>query len=226
MTQDIRRLWLVRHGATRWSATNRFCGYSDILLSRTGHAQGRWLAQRLQRENIQAIYSSDLKRARDTAEYIAAYHQQPVSIKISALWREINFGDWEGLTYHVIAEQYKDQLAFFTDPLHHAPPNGESLADLLQRLQLAITQILTETTEGEIAIVSHGGPLRVLLCCMLRIPIASQWQLRLDPGSLSAIDLLADSPRTREEHTLQESFPAGILVTLNIQRPVRTHRTI
>ena len=184
MTQGIRRLWLVRHGTTSWNTAQRYCGWSDIPLSRTGQAQARWLARQLAPRSLQAIYSSDLSRAHETATYIAERQARSVPMRISKQWRELNFGTWEGLTYNEIATQFQTELAFFTDPLHHAPPNGESLTNLLQRLELALTDLQTETTEGDIAIVSHGGPLRALLCRLLQMPLNAQWQLRLDPGSL------------------------------------------
>lgn len=224
MTQGTRRLWLVRHGTTNWNTTQRYCGWSDVPLSRTGRAQARWLARQLAPIALQAIYSSDLSRAHETAVYIAERQAQPVPIRVSEQWRELNFGAWEGLTYDKIAKQFQTQLAFFTDPLHHAPPHGESLTDLLRRLRQALVQLQAETTEGDIAIISHGGPLRALLCSALHMPLNAQWQLRLDPGSLSILDLLSTEQQVAEK-ALQDVFPTGMLVKLNIQRPVYTRRT-
>lgn len=223
MPQGIRRLWLVRHGTTSWNTTQRYCGWSDIPLSRTGRAQARWLAHQLAPIPLQAIYSSDLSRARETATYIAERQARSVPIRISEQWRELNFGAWEGLTYDMIASQFQTQLAFFTDPIHHAPPCGESLSDLLLRLEQALTRLQAETTEGDIALISHGGPLRALLCSVLHMPLLAQWQLRLDPGSLSELDLLPTEQQAVEK-TLQDAFPTGMLVMLNRQRPVYTRR--
>ena len=136
-------------------------------------------------------------------------------VKVSAAWREIDFGAWEGLTYAEIAEQFKDQLGFFTDPEQCSPPGGESLAHMLQRVQAELAAIACSgdlPMEGDVVIVSHGGPLRVLLCSILGMPFARQWQLRLDPGSLSAIDLLpiGEPLATR-----------AILALLNVQRSTR-----
>ena len=224
MAQGIRRLWLARHGTTNWNTAQRYCGWSDVPLSRTGRAQARWLARQLAPIPLQAIYSSDLSRAHETAAYIAERQVQPVPISVSEQWRELNFGAWEGLTYDKITNQFQTQLAFFTDPLHHAPPHGESLTALLQRLRQALAQLQAETTEGDIAIVSHGGPLRALLCSALHMPLNAQWQLRLDPGSLSILDLLSTEQQVTEK-ALQDVFPAGMLVKLNIQRPVYTRHT-
>ena len=196
--ENTRRLWLVRHGLTAWNMQQRFCGHTDIPLSARGRVQARWLARQLRNEAIAIIYTSDLARARETAETIAGQRARAVPVKVSAAWREMDFGAWEGLTYAAIAEQFKDQLGFFTDPEQCSPPGGESLAQMLQRIQAqlaAITCSSGEPPEGDVVVVSHGGPLRILLCSVLGMPFARQWQLRLDPGSLSAIDLLPTGER-------------------------------
>ena len=213
--QNTRRIWLVRHGLTEWNTRQRFCGHSDIPLTAQGRVQARWLARWLQEEKISTIYTSDLARARETAEIIASRRAQAVPVKVSPAWREIDFGAWEGLTYAEIAEQFKDQLGFFTDPERCSPPGGESLAHVLQRVQAELAVIVRSDNlpmESDVLIVSHGGPLRVLLCSQLGIPLARQLQLRLDHGSLSAIDLLP----------VQEPLaPQAILILLNVQRRTR-----
>jgi alpha-ribazole phosphatase len=211
---SARRLWLVRHGATLWNSEQRFCGHSDIVLSEPGYAQAQWLAQFLHAAPIGTIYTSDLLRARQTAETIAQSHQG-VSMQTSEAWRELHFGAWEGLTYAQIAERFPDQLAFFTDPLHAAPPAGEAFSSLLQRVQTAFLALVHDVAnqvdqQSDIVLVSHGGPLRVLLCCILRMPLERQWQLRLDPGSVSAVEFLP---------TTDETIPDGTLTLLNVQSP-------
>lgn len=211
---STQRLWLVRHGNTQWNSTHRFCGHSDIPLSPNGHMQARWLARRLRDKPIRAIYSSDLSRARATAKTIVAQHNHAIPIHYSQAWREINFGAWEGLTYATIAAQYPDQLAFFSEPEQHSPPGGESLTTMLQRVQYALLALLIQSEPGDIVLVSHGGPLRALLCQFLQMPLSSQWQLRLDPGSLSCLDIIMPDETQHRYDTL----PAGILVTLNMQK--------
>jgi alpha-ribazole phosphatase len=210
---NTRRLWLVRHGLTDWNTQQRFCGHRDIPLSLQGRAQALWLAEQLQKEMISAIYTSDLVRARETAEIIAQQRTPAVQIRVSAAWRELDFGDWEGLTYAQIAEHSQDQLGFFTDPEQYSPPNGEPVAQMQQRVKDGLSAIVHSDdlpAAGEVVIVSHAGPLRVMLCILLGIPLKRQWQLRLDPGSLSAIDLLP---------VHESSVPQAILVLLNVQRP-------
>src|SRR5581483_9779897 len=138
-----------------------------------GYEQARWLAEYLQTAPIGMIYSSDSLRARQTAEIIAQSRTQPLQVQTSMAWRELDFGAWEGLTYAQIVERFPHQLAFFTDPLHASPPDGEAFSALLQRVQVAFLSIVQasvdQTTQhGDIVLVSHGGPLRALLCCILK----------------------------------------------------------
>jgi broad specificity phosphatase PhoE len=213
--ENTRRLWLVRHGLTVWNTQQRFCGHTDIPLLARGRVQARWLARQLQNEAIATVYTSDLARARETAEIIANQRAQAVPVRVSSAWREMDFGAWEGLTYAAVAEQFKDQLGFFSDPEQCSPSGGESLAQMLQRIQAELAAITCSSgtqLEDDVVIVSHGGPLRVLLCSILGMPFARQWHLQLDPGSLSAIDLLPIG---------EPSAPQAILALLNVQGATR-----
>ncbi len=221
--QGTQRLWLVRHGTTQWNSEQRFCGHSDLPLSLEGRRQAQWLARRLHSEQITTIYSSDLLRAQQTAEIIAAHCPQPVRIRVSTAWRELAFGDWEGLTYAQIAQQFASHLGFFADPVHNSPPGGESFSDLVQRIQKAFVELACTAAEecaqgkgGAAVLVSHGGPLRALLCSLLALPLERQWQLRLDHGSLSAIDFLLPLEGT--------GTIMATLALLNVQRPTRLKR--
>ncbi len=190
LSRGVQRIWLVRHGQTLSNEQGRFCGHTDIPLSPLGRRQAHKLASQLQHRPISAVYSSDLSRAKDTAQIIANKHQ--LDIIISSAWREINFGAWEGLTYDEIATAFHDQLGFFTDPEHYAPPHGETLTEVVRRVIPALTTLVQHTHKSEIVLVSHGGVLRVLLCSLLGMPFSNQWQLRIDTGSLSAIDVSLD----------------------------------
>lgn len=185
----------MRHGATAWNVEQRFLGHTDVPLAPLGQAQARWVGRRLRLEQIKAIYASDLQRAQETATIIAQQCSLAQPIALSSAWREMSFGDWEGLTYAQIADQYPHQLDFFRDPINHPPPGGEPFSHLLQRIMSAFSKLTQEATKhtserGDIVLVSHAGTLRALLCSLLAIPFEHQWQLRLDHGSLSAIDFL------------------------------------
>ncbi len=219
MTTGVLRIWLVRHGQTAWNEQGRFCGHTDISLSTLGRRQARKLASQLQYRPITAIYSSDLSRARETAKIIAKRLTPresretlavslPPNIILSPAWREIDFGIWDNLTYDEIATSFHGQLGFFTDPEHSAPPQGETLTEVLQRVIPALREIVQREHSGEIVLVSHGGVLRGLLCSLLGMPLRNQWQLHINTGSLSAIDVSLD------EHGELLASLVGLNVTL------------
>ena len=177
---------------------HRFIGHHDVPLAPLGRTQARWVGRRLRLEHVTAIYCSDLQRAHETATIIAQQCSLQPSITVSSAWREIFFGDWEGLTYAQIADQYKPHLDFFSNPVSHPPPGGEPFPHFLRRIQAAFTELAQDaanaetdpTNRGDIVLVSHAGAIRALLCSLQAIPFERQQQLRLDHGSLSAIDFL------------------------------------
>ena len=189
----VQRLWLVRHGVTAWNAEKRLCGKSDIPLSTEGQVQADWIAQQLQAMPLSTIYTSDLIRAKQTAECIARQYRSAIPVIPTPTWREMSFGDWEGLTYAQVAQQFPQYLSFFTHPMRCTPPNGESFSALVQRVSNAfmlLAKTVASNTTGDIVLVSHNGSLRALLCWLLSIPFEQQWRLSIDHGSLSAIDFV------------------------------------
>ena len=227
LLQGVQRIWLVRHGQTAWNEQGRFCGHTDIPLSALGRRQARKLALHLQHRPVTVIYSSDMSRARETAEIIAKkltsresmettrVSPTPLDIIVSPAWREIHFGAWEGLTYNEIAASFHEQLGFFTNPEHVAPPQGETLPEVLLRVIPALHEAMQQEQNGEIVLVSHGGTLRGLLCSLLGMPLYNQWQLRIDTGSLSALDVSLD-----EHETLRASL-VGLNIMMDINKIAR-----
>lgn len=123
------RLILVRHGETLWNAIHRFQGFSDIELSPKGITQARLLAISLRGESLTAIYTSPLKRARQTAEIIAQYHDCPLIVDEGL--KEINQGQLEGLTGEDLRRDFPDFLRrWIQDPGNIHLPHGESLEEV------------------------------------------------------------------------------------------------
>ncbi len=189
----VQRLWLVRHGLTAWNSERRLCGEQDIPLATEGVQQGIWVGQQLSTVPLAAIYTSPLLRAAQTAEYILQQRAMPVPVITIPAWREMSFGAWEGLTYAQVAQEFPAESAFFTDPVHYTPPQGEPFLSLVQRVQGAFEQLVCADTgdmAGDLVLVSHGGPLRALLCWLLALPFTQQWRLPMAHGSLSALDFV------------------------------------
>src|ERR1043166_4026321 len=119
------RVFLVRHGATSFTAENRFSGDADVSLSDEGRAQARRLALRLNREAIAAVYASPLSRAFETAQILAESHH--LTVQVRPEFREISHGHWENLTRNDVEKQFPDEIeAWDKDPYTFAPRGGES----------------------------------------------------------------------------------------------------
>lgn len=190
METRTRRIYVVRHGVTLWNREMRFQGHTDIPLHEEGQEQARRIAARLAvlPSAPVAVWSSDLARARHTAEAIATPHG--LNVCTTALLRETMLGDWEGLTRAEIeARGDSERLALYIkDPFQHRPPGGETLEAVWDRIAQASELLCREHPEGDLVIVGHGGSLRALLCQALDTPLASLRRLRLDNASLSVIE--------------------------------------
>ncbi len=180
------KLLLARHGQTDWNLNQRFQGQNDIPLNEVGRQQATALGNRLSREHIDLIYTSDLQRAHETARLIAAHHT--CEICTDPRLREMNFGAWEGLTYDEIKQCDPSILAAWeADILTTSTPNGETLNQLSARVETVLNDLRTQYADKTILIVAHGGPLQILLCLALNLSPAMYWQFHLSPASLSEI---------------------------------------
>jgi alpha-ribazole phosphatase len=177
-------LLLIRHGQTNWNLEQRFQGQSDIPLNETGRKQAQALADRLSAEHFDAVYSSDLKRATETANIIT----QMSGCKPDLRLREVHFGDWEGLTYDEIKAKHPVTLAAWeADIFKNAPPNGETLEGLSVRVQSMLDELREKHDDQNILIVAHGGVLQTLICLALKLPPTMYWQFHLSTASLSEV---------------------------------------
>lgn len=152
----VTKLYLVRHGQSAGNAEGRFGGHSPTPLSELGLQQAEMTAQALARENINAIYTSDLYRAVQTAEPLAKLLNLPI-IKTSA-FRERNVGVLEGKTFDESKAEFpKDFYALVNRSVHHTITGGESYRHLLRRATGALREILAVHRGGRVAVFSHTG---------------------------------------------------------------------
>jgi broad specificity phosphatase PhoE len=181
-------LWLVRHGESTWNSARRFQGGRDAPLSPRGRRQARALAAGLAPVRFDALYSSPLRRARDTAAPCgAALGLEAVPV---ADLREIGLGDWEGLTLETVLAQDGDRYErWLREPLAHAPRNGEPMTALAARVQDALARLVARHPGGRVLVVSHGGVIGSALCGWLGRSLNAIWTLRLDNASITRVDL-------------------------------------
>jgi broad specificity phosphatase PhoE len=158
-------LWLIRHGQTDWNAAWRIQGQTDIPLNTAGLAQARDLAASLAQAGLPfaAIYSSDLSRASRTAEHLAETLGLPVTLQPDL--REINQGEFEGLTLSEARERYPVVMAMRkTDPLDAPAPGGETTRAVALRMARAADAIAQAHPGQKVLVVSHGFAVATLIC--------------------------------------------------------------
>lgn len=159
---EKKRVLLIRHGQTDWNMQGKWQGMMDIPLNTAGIDQAHALAQRLKAQPIDAIYSSDLSRARVTAEISAQLLNLPVHQ--DQRFRELNLGVFQGMTYPEISSKYPNELeSSRIDYMGFTYPQGESRMDMQNRVYAALLDALQNESAQEIAIFSHGGTIRSLL---------------------------------------------------------------
>lgn len=179
------RLILIRHGQTEWSCQKRYCSYTDVDLNEEGISQARRLSKRLSNEKIYRVYSSDMKRAFQFA--MIALKDIPIE-RLPDL-QEMNFGIFEGLTYQEIMNKYPDVYKkWLNNPLGIIIPEGESLNSLATRTRKALAKILSINNNETVAVFTHAGPIKVILCDILKLDLGKIWQIEQDLAGLNVIE--------------------------------------
>ncbi|MEW6220186.1 MAG: histidine phosphatase family protein [Thermodesulfobacteriota bacterium] len=185
---------LIRHGETVDARLGRYHGATDVPLAPAGRAQIERLAmsplweQGLGGQPVEAVYASALTRAWESAVILArAVGLYPRKVPDLA---ERRFGNWEGRTLAEITRDDPGALAAWAhDPAGFRPPGGESVADLAARVRPIWQDLVAAHPGGRLAIVSHGGVIRVLLADLLGLPLANLLRLRQDFAALSVVEL-------------------------------------
>lgn len=181
------KLILVRHGETRWNRENRILGHTEIALTKKGHTQAMGLARALKDEQVSAIYSSPLRRARETADKIARGHGLEV-ITDDALM-EIDAGELDGLTFDELVERYGDFMEWWMkeDPSLRMP-GGESVTELQQRTWPAVERIVRDHRDGVVVLVSHSIAILSIVTRALGMSLSNFRRLRLSVASISILN--------------------------------------
>jgi broad specificity phosphatase PhoE len=181
-------LWLVRHGESTWNSVRRFQGGLDPPLSPRGVLQARALATGLASTRFDALYTSPLSRARDTAAACAdALGLAPVAVDDL---REVGLGDWEGLTLETVKAQEGDRYGRWLEaPVEHPPRGGEGMMAFAGRVRGALDGLAANHPAGRVLVVCHGGAIASVLCTWLGRPLNAIWTLRIDNASITRVTL-------------------------------------
>jgi len=177
------RFCLVRHGQTDWNLEGRYQGQGDVPLNETGRVQARALAETLKGQTFAAIYSSDLKRASETAQIVAAPLHLPVTFDVRL--REISMGEWEGQLVETVSERYAEVWeSRATDPVIVGAPGGEAVGQVAARMSDALCDIARHHPAAQVLVASHGLALATVICKVRGISLERAYEVI--PGNAEA----------------------------------------
>ena len=216
---------IARHGESDWNREHRWQGQADRPLTERGREQAQTLAERLAHMELDAVYSSDLRRAFDTANAVA--EKQGLDVQVTEELREVDVGSWSGLTQEEAEERFPDGFRRWRAGFP-GWDDGETYEEMTDRVLPAVERIAREHGGGRLLVVSHGGPIRALHAAALGLDVHAYRRLRpVEPNArLSAVcfvdgrltelcaageidDLIARDQRERREAAARPPTPAG-----------------
>ncbi|MEJ2890846.1 histidine phosphatase family protein [Actinomycetospora aeridis] len=163
-------LVLARHGETRWHAENRYAGRTDVELAPGGHRQAEGLARWAAGAGLDAVITSPLRRARDTA--LPAAHAAGLTLRTDPRLVEVDFGEGDGHTREEMETLFPEALAaFLAKPSSSPLPGGETGSDAVERALPVLAAEVAARPDGRVLVVAHQTLLRLLLCHLLGLPL-------------------------------------------------------
>jgi probable phosphoglycerate mutase len=189
--EEATEVLLVRHGSTEHSLDGRFSGRNDLPLDERGRGQARAIADHIRAlDPVDAVISSPLRRARETAAAIA--ERVGGTVEIDEGFIETEFGEWEGYTIADVHLKWPQLLARWLQEAHVAPPSGESFVEVEARAVDAMERIVARFRGQRVVVVSHVTPIKTLLRVALGAPQQTMFRFHLDTASLSIVHYFAD----------------------------------
>jgi len=187
------RLYLLRHGKADGMEAGRLFGRTDVPLSEIGLGQSRLLAEKLSGVPLQAIYSSDLSRAGETAKIIAERHS--LQVQRDPVWREIDMGSWEGRSLSELYDTDRSSVTkLFDDPGSFQYPEGESFHAFTDRIKTQVDHLIAAHPDGDIALVTHAGVIRTIVGTVLEMPMHTWLRVALGYGCVNIVDWYEATP--------------------------------
>jgi broad specificity phosphatase PhoE len=184
------RFVLVRHGEASGNRELRYLGTTDVPLTERGQAQALQLAEAVRPFALAAIYTSPLRRAADTAARVAS--GPDLTPQIEADLREEDFGAWENLTRAEVLARDPEHLSAWEAGAEVAPPGGESLAQVRARMISCANRLAARHPAQTVALLSHVGPIKALVCAALDLPPRGAQRMWLDPAGVCVVDWRLD----------------------------------
>lgn len=185
----MRKLILIRHGDTDYTLNKRYCGQRNTPLNKRGIAQAKRLRKKLKGLRIDKVYSSDLKRAYQTAEIVFKGKR---IVKRRGL-REIDFGRFCGLSFQESTKLYPAVYnLWMNNPIDAKIPEGESVKTFAKRVLKTFKKIFKQNRKKVVAIVSHGGPIRVMLLYLLGLGFDKFWEIDVGVTHVKTVEFKKD----------------------------------
>jgi broad specificity phosphatase PhoE len=182
-------LLLVRHGETDWNRDRRFQGHADPPLNDKGREQANALAQELAAEGIELVYTSDLARARETAEIVGA--RLGANVLLLRELREIDVGEWQGLTWPEIERRYPEGARSWHER-GYGWESGETYDELGERVVAALRRIATKHPEQRVLVVGHGGTIRATRAFIEGVSVAESRSRRRPIGNCEVFRVVTE----------------------------------
>lgn len=177
------KLILARHGETVWNVEKIYRGRADVNLDEVGIKQAELLGKYLSNWKLEAIYSSPLKRALDTANIVARY--QKIGVHITEGLIDFDYGEWQSLPEQEAKRLYPTlHNEWHNNPHKVKMPGGESLEDVRKRAVAIVNDVLPKY-QGSILLVSHRVVNKVLICSLLGLDNSHFWNINLDVGGIT-----------------------------------------
>jgi alpha-ribazole phosphatase len=199
------RVWLIRHGEPDSDVRGRCYGSLDVGLSPAGRVQMEHVAGRLKSEPLSAIYSSPQIRAAESARILASSHA--CGCQEDPRLRELNFGEFEGRAYDEIAARYPELYRqWMESPTKVQFPSGESFSQMRVRVIEALESILCEKEGQTVAIVTHGGVIRIAIAWVLQMPDESLFRLAQDYAAMNLLTWVDGVPQVQSINVTSSRF--------------------
>lgn len=193
---SMTRFFLIRHGETSWNEQKKYQGQRDLGLSKRGKKKIKQLSRDIHKLGIGALYTSPLKRARQSAAIIAK--ETGINPVKDSRLKEMSFGRWEGKTsQELMLEKDKNYLRWLKG--RWPSPGGESLLSLRRRIQKFMKDCLKKHQGKNIAIVSHGGPIKMALFKSLKLSGRPLSSFSVEPASFTVLTFHSGKFRLEEE---------------------------
>jgi broad specificity phosphatase PhoE len=189
-TPAATRLLLIRHGEVETRYQRKFGGWIDMNLSPAGKRQARVLAEYLRSKTIDAIYASPMKRVQQTVAPTLKLNGHTQTIMEGL--REINFGNWAGLGWEEVEQQFKFKSHEWLEEIHHrGVPNGESGSVFRKRVEPCLREIIARHPGQNVAIFCHGGVIRMILAILLKLPLPKTNHFDIEYAGITQVALHA-----------------------------------